>query len=73
MSAQLDAVDWKDLAESIDAAADQAETTLARAEKTLTVLQGSLEVLNLNALNQAIQDLKTAIEPLSELATLFKR
>ena len=66
VSAQLEAVDWKDLSESIDAAADQAETTLE-------VLQESLSALDLKTMNQAIQDLKTAVEPLTEFAALFKR
>lgn len=64
LSAQLEDVDWDDMA-------SRAQDSLAKAEEAMDRVAQTMDELDVEALNEAISNLQTAIEPLAALVGRF--
>ena len=71
VSAQLRTVDWENLAGNVNDLAVQAQESLIAAQEALGKASASMDQIDFEALNQAIADLKTVVEPLAKLAGRF--
>ncbi len=67
ISDQLSRVEWKEMSESITAAAVQAKESLAGIEQTMAEMEAAVDKMDIDALNKAITDMKDAIAPLAAL------
>ena len=68
----LEETDLAGIAENVDALVLRARDSLTTAEETLAQASEKLDALDVDALNQAIEDLKKAIEPLAVFVGRFK-
>ncbi len=68
----LEETDLAGIAENVDALVLRARDSLVTAEETLAQAGEKLDALDVDALNQAIEDLKKAIEPLAVFVGRFK-
>ena len=73
ITADLKDIDWRAIADHADSAVVQAEKSMAAAERALDTVQETMDAMDLTGLVKAIQDLKTAVEPLTALGSLLKR
>ena len=72
VAGDLKEVDWAALAERADETMTQAKSSLEVTEEALRSVQAAVEVLDVEGLSGAIQDLKAAIEPLPALGKLLR-
>ncbi|MBQ3277290.1 MAG: hypothetical protein IJH47_09615 [Oscillospiraceae bacterium] len=72
VAGDLKEVDWAALAERADETMTQAKSSLEVTEEALRSVQAAVEVLDVEGLSGAIQDLKAAIEPLTALGKLLR-
>ncbi len=71
VTARLRAVDWEDMASNVNELTLQAQKSLAAAQEALAKASESMDQIDFEALNQAVTDLKTVVEPLARLVGKF--
>ncbi len=71
LSDQLEAMDWEELSRQADGILLDTQESLAKAGETMEKAAQALDELDIEALNAAIADLQTVIEPLALLAGRF--
>lgn len=71
ISAQLAAIDMTEMGKNINDLLVQAQASLANAEEALAKASETLDAIDIEALNNAIADLKAVIQPLANFVNRF--
>lgn len=72
VSAQLEGLNWKELAGNVSSMAVNAQESLTNAQKAMEKAMTAIDKLDIDALNKAIADLQTVVEPLAAFAAKFQ-